>query len=254
VSSIKDQFPPLDLPLNSRERAPVRKPKHKPKEWHQASRFIPPDYFERTVVCFASGPSLTPEVIETIRPYHEAGKVAAMGLGDTYRAVPYLDEFYACDRSWWNHHTKHKHMAHGRDVMDYPCRLWGNQSAWSTLRRFPHVNIVQGFGKKGFSPNRKAIHYGNNSGFQLLNLAYWLTGGKGRFILVGYDMRVPKDGLRHFFGDHGEGLSKGGNYTKFNRQFEGIAAEQRRLFVNCTPGSALTAFPFGNLSDELEKA
>lgn len=46
---------------------------------------------------------------------------------------------------------------------------------------------------------RDKLHFGNNSGYQAINLAYLL--GATTIILLGFDMK-RKAGKTHFFGDH----------------------------------------------------
>jgi hypothetical protein len=241
--------PKLDR-LNPREPAPRRRQKAKPSDHWHGTRFIPPSYDGRVAVCFATGPSLTQEVVEQIRPYHEAGKVVACGLNDSYRIVDYLDELYACDLAWWRHHISTPYLAENRTVLDFPARLWGNQSARSVLNKHPHVNIVQGYSKPGFSRYRECIHWGANSGFQLLNLVYHMR--VARMILVGYNMGVPKGQDHHFFGKHAKGMSQAGNYNGFVRQFRKIGEPARSMIVNCTPDSALDCFRKADLGEELE--
>ena len=249
---MKKTVPPvLENPRTDYSQAPRRKAKFKPNDHHPASRNIPPDHFGKTVVCFASGPGLTEEVVEQIRPYHEAGKIVAAGLNDTYKIVPYLDEFYACDQNWWNYHINNPFFTDNKTVMDIPARIWGNQTAWKVLKRHPHVNIVQGRGKKGFSPNRQLIHWGSNSGFQLLNLTWHMK--PDRIILVGYNMQTPPSGMQHFFGKHPQGMSQSGNYRGFAKIFNQIDAKHRQYIINCTEESALTAFEKVPLEQELAR-
>lgn len=243
----------LDLPkVNDKRPAPRKKPQFKPRNHHPASRFIPPDHAGRVVVCFATGPSLSQEVVEIVQHYHAAGRVVAAGLGDSYRIVPYLDELYACDRGWWRVHTENCYVTHGGrpvNVFEYPARLWGNQTAWDRLRTQEHVNIVQGIGGTGFSPDRSFIHWGNNSGFQLLNLVHHMRART--MLLVGYNMSIPKGSPVHFFGNHGPGLTQPRDYSGFVRQFRKIAQEHREKIINCTPTSALDCFRVQDLEHAL---
>jgi hypothetical protein len=212
------------------------------------------DHEGKTMVCFASGPSLTVEVVEQIRPYVEKGKLIAAGLNDTYRIVPYLQEFYACDQHWWKHHLANRHD--GLHVMDSQpdCRLWGNQTAAPTLNQHPRINIIRGTGQKGFSETPNLIHWGSNSGYQLLNLCYHF--GVARILLVGYNMQVPnKMGQKghHFFGPHQKPMSQSASYKGFVKQFHTIQGHIKKMIVNCTPDSALDCFDKADLQDELSK-
>lgn len=236
-----------------RPEAPRRHPANKPRNHHKASRLVPPKFEGETVVCCATGPGLTTEVIETIRPYHERGVVKVAGLNDSYRVVDFLDVFYACDEKWWDVHTRSEFVAQQpQGVMEIDAEMWGNQTAFSLLRKYPHVNIVQGQGKPGFSTERNVIHWGNNSGFQLLNLVYLMRAE--RMLLVGYNMGVPEGRDVHFFGKHPPGLSQGGSqYKGFTRMFDKIQPEIRERIFNATEETMLKCFPRVDLADALAK-
>ena len=59
-----------------------------------------PDWRGRTVVCIASGPSLTAEDCELVR---ESG-CPVIVTNTTFRLCPWADMLYAFDRPWWNHY------------------------------------------------------------------------------------------------------------------------------------------------------
>lgn len=244
---------PPKLPHHGKAPAPRRRPANKPRGHHKATRNIPVDGEGQTAIVFATGPSLTPEVIEQIRPYHEAGKVRTCGLNDSYKIIDFLDEFYACDEKWWKIHINDPYFEGGQTVMDIDARMWGNQTAWPTLKKYPHVNVVQGNSKNGFSKSRDLIHWGNNSGYQMLNLVSIM--GFKRIILVGYNMGVPAKKEVHFFGKHPKGLSQGGNqYKGFVRNFATIQDDIKARIVNCTPESMLDkVFQHAPLQEELDK-
>jgi len=214
---------------------------------------VPPQFDGETVVCCATGPGLTPEVVEMIRPYHARGVVKVAGLNDSYRIIDFLDVFYACDEKWWDVHTKPDFvLKQPVGVMEIPAQMWGNQTAWSLLRKYPHVNVVQGQSKKGFSTDRNVIHWGNNSGFQLLNLVHLM--GARQMILVGYNMGVPEGQDVHFFGKHPAPLSQGGNqYRGFVKQFDSIQPEIRAGIFNATVETTLRCFTRVDLNEALWK-
>lgn len=89
---------------------------------------------------------------------------------------------------------------------------------------------------------RDCLHYGNNSGYQAINLAY-LFGAK-RIILLGYDMHAI--GPRHFFGEHPGSLSSGSDYADWIPRFNQLAADLKSEgveVINCTRSTALHCFP-----------
>jgi len=92
------------------------------------------------------------------------------------------------------------------------------------------------------------IHHGKNSGYQAINVAYLL--GCTRIILLGYDMKGGPEA--HFFGLHPEGLRRCPDYGKFVAAFRSIDPDEYGIeIINCTPGSALDAFPKRPLDEVL---
>jgi hypothetical protein len=208
----------------------------------------------KVFVCFASGPSLTKEVVDLIAPYQRDGKVVAAGLNDCYRIVPYLDHFYACDQHWWKHHLANPQD--GKHVLDSQpdTIIWGNQTAAPTLNQHPRIRILKGGGSKGFSEKPELIHWGSNSGYQLLNLCYHL--GASKMLLVGYNMCVPhKMGAKghHFFGPHQKPMSQSAAYKGFVKQYHTIQGHIKKMIINCTPDSALDCFQKADLHEELDR-
>jgi len=197
---------------------------------------IPRKYEGRPIVLCATGPSLTPEVVETIREFKD--KVVVFGINDSYKIIDFLDEFYACDTRWWN--------AWGEDFR----KIYPYLSAWTqceeSARKF-QLQHISGKHRKGFSESPGVIHYGKNSGFQALNIAYLMGGSK--FILTGYNMQ--KTTKSHFFGDHPPGMNKNSPYNDFIKHFSTVQLEIARNIVNCTPNTALTIFEQADLRETL---
>lgn len=247
----------------SRQRSNRQKQRKKTRATTIKNLVVPSrDHEGKVAVCFASGPHLTPEVLDLIRPYHEAGRIVTCGLNDTYRIVDFLDEFYACDQHWWKYHLDHasdagKHSGVKRHVLDDQpnTRIWGNHTASRVLNEYDRINVVRGQGgTKGFSEDPKLICWGSNSGFQLLNLVYHF--GVSKMLLVGYNMCVPnKGGLKahHFFGPHPKPMSQSGAYKGFVKQYHHIQGHIKKIIVNCTTDSALDCFETGDLKTELDK-
>jgi len=198
---------------------------------------IPRKYEGRPIVLCATGPSLTEEVIKTIEEFKD--KVVVFGINDSYKIIDFLDEFYACDTRWWK--------MHGKEFKEkYP-----NLSAWtqcqSSAKEF-NLQHIKGRHSKAFSESPGIIHFGKNSGFQALNIAYLMGGSK--FILTGYNMQKVGD-KSHFFGDHPASLNKNSPYNDFVKNFSTIQLEIGRMIVNCTPNSALNIFEKADLRETL---
>jgi hypothetical protein len=62
----------------------------------------------------------------------------------------------------------------------------------------------------------------------------------------------PVKGKKHFFGDHPDGLNRGGGYTGFVKNYESIKPKALDIeIINATPNSALHCFPKMSLEEAL---
>ena len=198
---------------------------------------VPHKYRNKKFVLCATGPSLTPEVIELVRKYKDDHII--FGINDSYRMIDFLDEHYACDEKWWK--------CWGTDFR----KKYPHLSSWAygdNAAQFG-VKIVKGYFNNGLSLRQDKIHYGANSGYQALNIAF-LMGGR-KFILIGYNMQRVAN-KSHFFGDHGGGMNNNSPYNMFIQNYSSIQGPIKDLIVNCTENSALTCFRKGNLEEELQ--
>jgi len=112
------------------------------------------------------------------------------------------------------------------------------------------LNWIRGVGEAGLG--RKAVHFGGNSGFQAINLAYlW---GAQRIVMLGFDMQVGPKGASHWFGDHPE--NKGfGNPKVFDSWIKHLKILARDLndqgidVFNCTRTTSVTSFVRCRIAD-----
>jgi hypothetical protein len=188
-------------------------------------------------------PSLTKEDCEKAK-----GKAKVIAVNDNYRLAPWADYLYACDARWWNHHSPVDFK--GEKWTQCPVEENGLHKEQTELAKRWGLTLVPGRHGKGLgSPH---IHYGANSGYQAINLAYLL--GAGQIVLLGYDMQCT-GGKQHWFGDHPEGPMKtASNYSgfvsNFTRLAEDLAAKGVDV-VNCTRETALRCFRQAPLDDVL---
>jgi hypothetical protein len=178
----------------------------------------------QTVVIFGSGNSLTDEQIEIARKL----KCSYIAINDTYKRVPFADVLYACDYKWWNLHF---------DEIIFNGELWTQDL--KAKREFG-LSWVLGRNKNGLGSD--CVHFGGNSGYQAINLAY-LWGAK-RIILLGFDCQ-PLDGKSHWFGQHPQGLNQTQNFAMLIGNFNLLAKdlEQEQIeVINCSMKSALQCF------------
>ena len=238
------------LLLDDTPPAPTRNVPQKPRRHarQQARPNLPPELYNgevprlyegRTAVLFATGPSLTEEVVEMIEPFWKDETVVTFGCNDAFRIVPYLDISYACDPPWMKHAVQHYHW------LDHPSVKWTQDKGGAQEHK---LNWIGGISKPGLSTAQNLIHFGGNSGYQVLNLA--VLYGCSRFILVGYNMSQV-GGKRHFFGDHPQPMSRATSYPTFIQSFQSIRGPWRERIINCTPESKLEMFVKADLLETL---
>ena len=198
---------------------------------------IQQEYRNKPAILIATGPSLTEGVVETIRKYKN--DYIIFGCNDSYALVDFLDVHYACDLRWWDHH--HEIV---EDLRPGLRKITQDEAA---AKKY-NLELIKGKYQPKLSVDPNHIHYGSNSGYQLLNLAFLM--GCNKFILVGYNMQKVAN-KAHFFGDHPKPMKSNSPYTKFVSAFETIQKEIKPFIVNCTPNSALKNFRYNDLEDEL---
>jgi hypothetical protein len=135
---------------------------------------------------------------------------------------------YACDAKWWEMH--HENISF-------------NGEKWTQdihARRKYLLNWVLGRSKPGLG--RDCVHFGGNSGYQAINLAY-LWGAK-RIVLLGFDCK-PVNGKDHWFGQHPRGLNQVQPYQLWLNNFVQISKDLESEgieVINCSMLSALQCF------------
>ncbi|MCI0633908.1 MAG: hypothetical protein L0206_08355, partial [Actinobacteria bacterium] len=166
----------------------------------------------RAAFLLASGPSLTPEVVECVEFIARGGGFATIVINDSYRRAPWAEVLYSSDDRFW-------HRTGG--APEFPgMKLSGAEEttcfpgAWNVVA-FPGVH------RDTFSFEFPILGYGCNSGFSAINLAIHL--GIRSIVLVGYNMGPAPDGRTHWDG-HPPPLVKS-SYDRFRRSFERAAVD-----------------------------
>lgn len=195
-----------------------------------------------TVICLATGPSLTAEDVEYVR-----GKGTIVAVNDAHRLAPWADWLYSSDRYWWAHHggvPAFKGMRAG--IEHTPGRSDTRLKALSVL-------VHRNTGHDGIETSSDGLRTcANNSGGAAVNLALHL--GARRVVLLGYDLGYGAGSRRHFFGDHPVGLSNQHNFPTWRKAFATMAEPLKALgieVVNCSRVTALDCFPVAVLEDVL---
>ncbi len=199
---------------------------------------VSPRWQGQTVIVAATGMSLTADVAETCRHAH----CPIIAVNDAYRLLPFATILYACDGAWWDKHNGcpkfdgEKWSSHGEP---------GANDKLEHAKRYG-LTLVRGAHGDVFSTDPARIHYGNNSGFQAINLA--MLFGASRIVLVGFNM----DHRGHFFGAHPRPL-RNIDHSKsvmiFTNAWRHLPAGVE--VINATPDSKLRGFPRMSLEDAL---
>lgn len=190
-----------------------------------------------TVVCLASGPSMTAEDAEYVR-----GRARVITVNSTWRLAPWADVHYSSDHDWWAEELPAmRERCSGEFWTGYP----GGEIA-------PDVRVCPYWKRgTGLSRRRGVITWGGNSGYCAMGLAHQF--GAARIILVGYDMQDPA-GREHWHGQHAESIRKGFNFPMWLRYFEQAARDARMMriqIINCSRETAITCFPRRDLREAL---
>lgn len=200
---------------------------------------VPRLWSGETVACLGGGPSLTQEDVDRLR-----GRIRVIAINDAWRLAPWADVLYGCDWRWW---VKH------RGVPDFAGLKLSLSNSHGHLGDYPEIRLLENTGVDGLELRRSGLRTGRNGGYQAINLAVHL--GARRILLLGYDMQAATDGRTHWFGDHAEWPTRPSVYaTAMLPHFAGLAAALHDAgieTINCTPGSALTAFPMADVETAL---
>lgn len=169
---------------------------------------------------------------------------------DAHRLMPWADKLYGCDAKWWNAYNGVPGFA-GEKWSTHGLGNSGNDK--TEVAEKYGINLVYGTqaDHAGFSFDPGLIHYGNNSGFQAINLALLL--GATYVVLVGYNMQCV-DNRVHFFGDHPKPLFNKRDLEEWVPLLR-TAAEQLPdgvTIINATPDSAIDCFPQMSLKAAIE--
>lgn len=201
-----------------------------------------PIFAGRDVAIVAGGPSLSLSQVRAIGIARAKDAIRVIAVNDAVYPCWYSDVLYACDREWWQAHDGVPGFDGRRVTLKH-----GDWPAWDG------ADWLVSTGNEGLEADPGGLRTAGNSGYQAINLAVHL--GARRILLVGYDMRGGN--AAHWFGQHPEACRRNmvGGFDRMARNFAGLVeplAARGVGVVNCTPGSAITAFPKGDLMTELK--
>lgn len=182
-----------------------------------------------TVVCLASGPSMTREDAEMVRAWRDDAPDArrVVVVNTTFRLAPWADALFAMDRTWWAAH-------------------WQEVGEVFTGRRYTINKLPVNWGVTALS----RVNGFGNSGAAAISLA--VNKGASRVVLLGYDCQHTR-GETHWHGAHPAGLGNAATVARWPAKFEQLAKalKARAQIVNASRETALTCFERVELEDEV---
>lgn len=194
---------------------------------------VPQCWPGETVVCLASGPSLTRDDVEYCR-----GKARTIVVNSTLQIAPWADVFFASDGRVWRWNEAAIRAFQGMKFsLDPVAAEYGGM-------------ILRNGGVCGLSRDPRAVCTGYNSGYMAVNVAVLL--GAARILLLGYDMQQGPSGESHWHGDHVNKAQP--PYADCVRAFRTMVEPLKAAgveVVNCTRSSALTMFDRADLREAL---
>jgi hypothetical protein len=176
----------------------------------------------RTVICVASGPSLTQEDCALAK----GSGHPIIAVNNSWQAIE-CDVLYASDHAWWRRYTPELRSSAER---------WSNNKKAVADFQCEHFRLAQGY----------------NSGLAAIHLALWF--GASRILLLGYDCQ-PANGSLHWHGPHIRCNNPNEiSFRMWQKQFRQTGRDMRSRVVNCSRETALTVFARATLEEALQTA
>lgn len=203
-----------------------------------------PDWTNETVAILGGGPSLTREQAEYCR-----GKCKTIGINRAYRddMAPWIDWLHAYDEEFWLNHPAAVKWPGLKTTGQSPSGIVGGDDIIL-------IKMAPKYTAKPFDDPMRPVHAGRDSGYQAIQLAALV--GAARVLLLGFDA--------HSVGRHGkhnwhEGYEYLGQrkpcdfemHLGLHEDLEVIMRVRGVWVINCTPGSAITAYSMMPLEQAL---
>lgn len=217
---------------------------------------------DATVVILGGGPSLTMDQVRLVEVAHKEERVKCIAVNDAYLIAPWADLHYAADSHW--------HKWHVEGIPKPSLGLTAEQvrSAWARFSgqkctiensggnvKDPAVHVLRnkhgtGFHGRGISLDPRALVTGRSSGFQAINASS--LAGASLALLLGFDAKEG-DAVTHWHGGHPRSMPVA-VHEQWRRHFSEAQrdlAEAGLRVLNCSPGTAITAFDRMPLNEAL---
>lgn len=174
-------------------------------------------------VIFGGGKSLTPEIVEIVR----TSTHRVIVINNAWELAPWADMLYAADKDWW--------------IVNKGAPTFQGLKVTCETNSFGDVLELKAGAATGFDSDPGVICTGGNSGYQAVCVA--VNMGCPQILLCGFDMKPG-----HWHGAHKSPLrtTAAETYKTWIERFRSLTKPLSDLGVevlNCSPGSALDAFP-----------
>ena len=198
----------------------------------------------KTVVCLASGPSITKCQVEIVRN----SECPTIAVNNTFQLAPWCDILFAADLRWWYRYFE--------EASQNKSELWTikgvGEHFYKRTKSTPRINEVD-FVRHPCLGKGNVVSHGGNSGYIAINLAYLF--GANKIVLVGYDHQHTNN-KTHWHGDHDKKqfTQNAGDTDRWLDNFDILAGELKEEgvdLVNCSISTAITSCRRGNLEDEV---
>lgn len=203
-----------------------------------------PDWTGMTAAILASGPSMSVPAANAVRDWRAAAaRRRVITINTTFQLAPWADVLYACDAKWWDLHIEEvRALGCGGD-------LWSIEAGAKDRHG---VRVIESQRGPGLARSPGVINQGSHSGYQAIGFA-WQCGA-ARILLLGFDMHEA-GGRAHWHADHPQKIRRSNPYALWIRNYGPLASDLKAEgceVINCTPNSALGAFPRVPLATALE--
>ena len=201
---------------------------------------------EAAIVC-GTGPSITPRVINAV---NESG-LPVFGANRAHEIFN-CDVLHGCNKEFW--------ALYWPQIKNKPCDKWTTRPELEG--KYPGLEYIEERWEDGLSTEQHWIAAHHGTGPQLVNIAFLY--GCERLLLVGWDMRFhgkksrTEYAQRRYLGEdeltrnHWPMTGPSGEMTGLIKEMETIRPEDYGIeIINCTPGSAMTCFPMGELHEAI---
>lgn len=195
-----------------------------------------------TVAVIAPGPTLDP--IDVVR----CRNIRRIAVTKAFQQCMTADLLYAADWRFWEVYQGVPEFTGQRLIAaaQYPA----DREGWGAELPKYGIEPIDGTQAHTFSMQPGLIHYGQNSGFQAVNIALQL--GAARVLLLGFTLGL-RGNARNYGEPYPKELQIGSPYTAFIKAFEQAAQAWQgpAEIVNCTAASALRGFRQSTVEAEL---